>query len=125
MVYIYKKERGGKTYYYLRASKRKGSKVLSKDIAYLGDNANSAKKALEKLLAYKDEIRKSYRKINLLLDSNRYLEKVKKQKMKKDEILGDLLFDVEACKLHYQNEFKKLDGLTQKQIMDNFVIRIN
>jgi len=35
MVYIYKKIVAGKPYYYLRISKRKGDKVISKDIAFL------------------------------------------------------------------------------------------
>jgi len=122
MVYIYKKLVGTKTYFYLRASKRKGNKVFSKDIAYLGDSVLSAKKELSKLPKYKKEIEKSYRKINLFLESNHFLELAKKQKLKQDEFLGETLYEIEACKLHYNTVFQKLDPLTQKQIMDNFVI---
>lgn len=122
MVYIYKKVVGTKSYFYLRASERKGSKVFAKDIAYLGDSIASAKEELSKLSKHKKEIEKSYRKINLFLESNHYLELAKKQKLKQDEFLGEALYEVEACKLHYNNVFQKLDPLTQKQVMDNFVV---
>ena len=122
MVFIYKKIVGAKTYFYLRASEREGNKVFSKDIAYLGDSIASAKEELSKLSKYKKEIEKSYRKINLFLESNHYLELAQKSKSKRDEFLEDSLYEVEACKLHYTNVFKKLDTLTQKQILDNFVV---
>ncbi len=122
MVFIYKKIVGAKTYFYLRASEREGNKVFSKDIAYLGDSIASAREELSKLSKYKKEIEKSYRKINLFLESNHYLELAQKSKSKRDEFLEDSLYEVEACKLHYTNVFKKLDTLTQKQILDNFVV---
>ena len=65
MVFIYKKIVKGKTLYYLRISKRIGAKVVSKDIAYLGDSLEDAKKKILNLPKYKGEIRKSFRKINL------------------------------------------------------------
>ena len=58
MVYIYKKVIGDKTYYYLRASERKGKRIIVKDIAYLGSTIKEVKVNLEKLLPYKDKIRK-------------------------------------------------------------------
>ncbi|MBS3073118.1 hypothetical protein J4477_04750, partial [Candidatus Pacearchaeota archaeon] len=85
MVYIYKKIVSGKPYYYLRASERKGKRIITKDIAYLGNSIEDVKKSLERLSKYKKEIRKAYRNINLFLESNYYLEKVKYQKLKKDE----------------------------------------
>ncbi len=36
-------------------------------------------------------------------------------------MLEEKLFEIEACKLHYAKEFNKLDSLTKKQIMDNFI----
>ena len=48
MVYIYKKNIGNKQYYYLRASERKGNKVISKDVAYLGKNLEEVIKSLSK-----------------------------------------------------------------------------
>ena len=59
MVYIYKKSIENKTYYYLRASKKKGNKTMVKDIAYLGSSISDVKKALENLPKYSDSIRKS------------------------------------------------------------------
>ena len=122
MVYIYKKSVGKKDYYYLRASVRKGSKVISKDIAYLGDSITKTKKELSKLTKYKSEIKKSYRKINLFLELNYYLEMAKEKKYKVDELLEKEIHGIEACKIHYDKDFKKQDKLTQKQILENFVI---
>lgn len=122
MVYIYKKKIGNKIYYYLRASERKEGKIIVKDIAYLGDNLESVKKALEKLPKYKKEIRKAYKTINNFLESNKFIEDIKKLKIKKDSFLKDKLIEVEACKLHYNKVFKKQDKLTQQEILKNFVI---
>ena len=60
MVYIYKKVIYGKPYYYLRISKRIGSKIVVKDIAYLGNDALELEKKLNKLTSHKKEIRKAY-----------------------------------------------------------------
>lgn len=122
MVYIYKKKVGDKEYYYLRASLKKGKKLVTKDIAYLGNSAKEAKNNFEKVKGYKNEIRKSYRKISLFLEANHYLDLVKKQKLKTDSLLLEKFSEVEACKLHYEKVFQKLDGLTKKQMMDNFII---
>jgi Fic family protein len=121
MVYIYKKKVGNKNYYYLRASLKKGKVLVTKDLAYLGSSAEDAKRTFSKIKGYKDEIRKSYKKISLFLDSNHYLELIKKQKLKHDPLLLEKIFDVEACKLHYVKVFKKLDGLTKQQMMNNFI----
>jgi Fic family protein len=122
MVYIYKKVVGTKNYYYLRASARKGERIISKDIAYLGDSIKSAKGSLGKLKGHKDEIRKSYRKINMFLESNHYLDLAKQEKLKKNDLLGKKIYEIEACRLHFDKEFNKLDELTKKEIMNNFVI---
>ncbi|MFH1391175.1 MAG: Fic family protein [Candidatus Diapherotrites archaeon] len=122
MVYIYKKIVSGKIYYYLRTSKRKNGKVISKDVAYLGNNIESVKKKLVKLPKYKKDIEKAYRKINLFLESNHFLEEVKKLKLKTNDFLENTLFDVEACKLHFTAVFKNLDSLTQEQMMNGFLI---
>ena len=121
MVYLYKKIVGGKPYYYLRASKRKGKKVLSKDIAYLGNTIEEVRKSLDKK-EFKDKIRKGYKTIKGFLESNHWLEKVKELKLKKDDFLGEKLLEIESCKLHYNNHFKKLDNITKKEILKNFVI---
>lgn len=122
MVYIYKKVAGKKSYYYLRTSKRKNGKVISKDVAYLGNNIDSVKEALDKLPKYKKDIEKAYRKINLFLESNQFLEEAKKLKLKTNDFLESNLFDVEACKLHFNTVFKNLDSLTQAQMMNVFLI---
>ena len=122
MVYIYKKKVGNKSYYYLRASERKGSKVVAKDIAYLGNNLEEVKRAIEKIPKYKTEIRKAYKTINNFLESNRYVEKIKKSKLKADSYLGGTLIQIEACKYHYNKDFEKQDELTREEIWKNFII---
>ena len=124
MVYIYKKVIGDKTYYYLRASERKGKRIIVKDIAYLGSTIKEVKVNLEKLLPYKDKIRKAYRTIHNFLESNYYLEIILKSKLKKDEFLQKLN-EIEACKLHYNSIFKKQDKITQEEILKNFVIEFS
>lgn len=122
MVYIYKKKIGEKSYYYLRASERKDNKIVVKDIAYLGNSLEEVKKSLEKMPKYSEKIRKAYKTIHNFLESNRYLEKVKELKLKKDGFLGERLIEVEACKLHYNTEFKMREILTKEEIIKNFVI---
>ncbi len=122
MVYIYKKIVSGKPYYYLRISERKGKRVIAKDVAYLGSNIEEVKKALDKLFHYKEEIRKAHRTINIFLETNYYLEKIKALKLKKDKFLLEKLEEVEACKLHYSKVFRELPELTKKEIFKNYVI---
>ena len=122
MVYIYKKKAGEKSYYYLRASERKGNKVIVKDVAYLGSSLEEARKALDKLPKYSAQIRKAYRTIHNFLESNRYLEKAAGLKLKRDEFLGARLLEIESCKIHYSTEFKKQQLLTKQEILRNFII---
>ena len=122
MVYIYKKQIGSKVYYYLRASERKNEKVIAKDIAYLGNSLEEVKKALNNLPKYSEQIRKAYKTINNFFESSHYLEKAKALKLKKDEFLGDKLLEIEACKLHYNSEFKNNQELTKQEIIKNFII---
>lgn len=122
MVYIYKKTRGNKVYYYLRISKKKGLKKVEKDLAYLGNSIEEARRKFPKIAKEKLEIRKSYRKINLLLENEYYNDKIRKLKLKKDDYLEGGLIEVEACKLHYSKDFQKLDKVSQKEIFENFSI---
>lgn len=122
MVYIYKKSVGGKPYYYLRISARKGTKVGVKDIAYLGNSISEVKESLGKLSKYKGQIEKAHRGISLFLESNHFLEEAKKLKFKADDFLGNSLAEVEACKLHYTKVFEKQDSLTKKELFRNFTI---
>jgi len=122
MVYVYRKKAGENTYYYLRASERKGAKVVAKDIAYLGSSLDEIKKSLGNLPNYAKQIRKAYKTIHNFLESNRYVEKIKELKLKKDQFLGEKLLEIEACKLHYTTEFKKQQSLTQEEIIKNFII---
>ncbi len=122
MVYIYKKPVGSKNYYYLRASQMKGKKLITKDIAYLGSTIDEVKSNLDKLTKFKEQVRKSYKKINSFLESNHFLEKARKLKLKKDVFLKDKTEEVEACKLHYREVFSKLDELTKKETFKNYVI---
>ncbi len=122
MVYIYKKPVGSKNYYYLRASKKKGKKLVTKDIAYLGSSIEEARLNLDKQLEYKEQIRKSYKTINSFIESNHFLEKANKLKLKKDIFLKEKTDEVEACKLHYHQVFNKLDKLTKKEIFKTYII---
>ncbi|MBT3407462.1 Fic family protein [archaeon] len=122
MVYIYKKKIGNKNYYYLRVSKRKNGKIIVKDIAYLGSTLDEIKKTIQEIPNYKNEIKKTYKTINNFLESNRYIEKIKKLKPKKDKFLKQNLIEIEACQLHFIKEFKKQNYLTKQEIWKNFVI---
>ena len=107
MVYIYKKIIGKKHYYYLRASVKKGKKVLVKDLAYLGSTLEDVRKNIDNPKKYKKEIRKAYNTINTFLESNYYFKKISKLKLKKNEFLDKKLIEVEACKHHYSKKFMK------------------
>lgn len=123
MVYLYKKPTSkGKNYYYLRASEKKGQKLVTKDIAYLGSSIEKVKANLENLPKYKDKIRKSYKIINTFLESNHFLEKAKKLKLKQDLLLKEKTNEIEACKMHYLEVFSKFPELTKKEIFKNYVI---
>ncbi len=123
MVYIYKKPAAkGKNYYYLRASEKKGNKLVTKDIAYLGNSIEEVKASLDSLTKYKDKIRKSYKIINSFLESNHFLEKAKKLKLKQDKLLKEKTNEVEACKMHFLEVFSKMPELTKKEIFKNYVI---
>ena len=122
MVYVFKKVVGKKPYYYLRASSRKGAKVISKDIAYLGSSVADVRESLSKLSKFKKDIDKAYRRINFVLESNHFLEEAQKVRSKKDPFLGEDVYLIEASKLHYNKVFNKLDSLTKKEISDNFII---
>ena len=121
MVYLYKKTIAGKLYYYLRASERKGKKIITKDIAYLGSSIDEVRKNLDSP-KYKDKIKKTYKTIHNFLESNHWLEKAKQLKLKKDEFLEEKTEEVESCKLHYNFIFNKLDFITKKEILKNFIV---
>ena len=122
MVYIYKKPIGNKSYYYLRASEKKGKKMITKDISYLGSSIEEVRSNLDKLPKFKDQIRKSYKKIHAVIESNHFLEKVQKLKFKQDHFLKEKTNEIEACKLHYHEVFDKIDSLTKKEIYKIYVI---
>ncbi|MCK5625069.1 Fic family protein [Candidatus Pacearchaeota archaeon] len=122
MVYIYKKIIGKKLYYYLRASMKKDKKVVVKDLAYLGSSLKDVRKNLDKLTKYKKEIRNTYKTIKTFLESNYYLEKASKLKLKKDEYLDEKLVETEACKEHYIKKFSKEHELTKKDFFKYFLI---
>ncbi|MFH0970580.1 MAG: Fic family protein [Candidatus Diapherotrites archaeon] len=125
MVYLYKKKVGGKFYYYLRVSERKGSKLMVKDVAYLGTSLTEAKEALEHLPAQQAKIRKSHRTIQNFLESNRFTEKAKSLKLKHDPYLKEKLEDIEACRLHFHSDFEKLDSLTKEEVWKNFIVEFS
>jgi Fic family protein len=120
MAYVYEKKIGDKSYYYLRETVRKDGKSIPKDIAYLGTTPKEAKKKLSEIKP--EKIRKSYKRIIRHLDSNYYLDEVKKQKLKQDDYLGEVLVEVEATNLHYKKEVLTQDPLTLKEIFMNFIV---
>ena len=123
MVYIYKKPTSrGKNYYYLRASEKKGKKLITKDIAYLGSSIEEVKANLEKLSNYKEKIRKSYKVLNTFLESNHFLEKVKMLKIKQNPLFKNKTNEIEACKMHYSEVFSKLPEITKREIFKNYII---
>ncbi|MBI4016309.1 MAG: Fic family protein [Candidatus Aenigmarchaeota archaeon] len=121
MAYIYKKVVEGKTYYYLRASVRKGTRIVAKDISYLGSTLDEVKASLDAIP--KSTVRKAYKSIQRFLESNIYLEKAKKLKLKTTSFLDKtLLEEVEACKLHWQHAFKQRDKRTQQELIKRFAV---
>lgn len=122
MVYIYKKVVGKNNYYYLRVSEKKGNKLITKDLAYLGNTTDDIKKSLEKLLKYKKEIRRAYKKIHSFIESNRFIDSVKALKLKNDSFLGNKLNLIESCKIHYLKEFNNFDVLTKEETIKNFLV---
>ena len=122
MVYIHVKKIRGKKYYTLRMSVRKGNKVITKDLCNLGDDISKINlDELEK--KYKEKIRKSYRTLKTFLDKNIYLERAKKEKIKKDKYLSkEQQEQIKAIILHYKTKFLKLDKLTQEEFFDNFIL---
>jgi Fic family protein len=125
MVYIYKKTIGGKPYYYLRASERKGSRILAKDVAYLGNSIEETRAALGNLKEYKEKIRKAYKTIHRFLESNHYLEQANALKLKTDPYLGDGLEQIEAARSHYMTVFHRMDKATREEILKNFIIEFS
>jgi len=123
MVYIYKKTIGSKEYFYLRVSKRVNGKITIKDVAYLGSSIKEVKKSLEGLKRFQAEIRKSYKNLSSSLQSGHFLELARKSKLKSDNYLEkNMLEQVEAAKLHFNNHFLKTDPATIRETFKHFTI---
>src|SRR3989344_2379798 len=96
-MYIIKKIISGKEYFYLRKSERKGKKVISKTIAYLGKNRKEAEKKLEEfknrkiskpVMEKKVEIKENKEKKELTIDELAVFCKRKRFVFKSSEIYG-------------------------------------
>lgn len=124
MAYIYKKTIHGKPYYYLRISKRIKGKIIVKDIAYLGNDASRLEGKMEELPSlYKKELRKAYRNIKKFIQEEYYLKKVKRLKLKENPYLDKKILDeIEAIKLHFNNNFLKRDKKIVDDTYKNFLI---
>tara|TARA_Y100000310_G_C20691747_1_gene822743 strand:+ start:3450 stop:4460 length:1011 start_codon:yes stop_codon:yes gene_type:complete len=122
MAYIHVKRIREKKYYTLRISVRENNKVVTKDLCNLGSDITKINlNTLEK--EHKAEIRKSYKTIKKFLESNKYLEKVKKLKPKTSKYYNkEQLLNIEAIKFHFNTKFLKLDELTKKEYYENFLI---
>lgn len=123
MAYIYRKTVAGKPYYYLRVSARKNGKVFTKDVAYLGSTIAHVEEGLKNLPKYAREIRKAHKNLQKFIKEEHYLEKVRTLKIKATPFLSkELLEQVEAVRLHYNEHFKRLDSATQEQTYKAFII---
>ncbi len=121
MAYIYQKHVGGRTYYYLRVSERKGDRIIKKDVAYLGKSLDEVRAKLSELP--QKTVRDAYKTITRFLESNSYLEKAKKLKLRHSEYMGQgTLEDVEACRLHWQEVFQEHDQKTREEYLKGFII---
>ena len=124
MVYIYRKKIGNKEYFYLRTSIRKASKLVVKDIAYLGNDFSKIKEKIDKLpSSYSKKIKKSYKSIDKFIESNYYLNKVKEMKLKKNKYFSkNALSEIEACKVHWDKAFNKTDETTKHEVFQDFLV---
>ncbi len=121
MAYIYKKTIGGKDYYYLRVSKRKGAKTFTKDVAYLGSSIAEVKQNLSRLP--EKEIRAAHKTITRFIETNTFLEQAKKLKLRQTPYLSKgILEQVEACRLHWQKAVQKRDPRTREEQLKNYAI---
>src|SRR3989344_6775730 len=124
MVYVYKKTIQGRPYYYLRLSQRINGKIIVKDLAYLGSDLAQIGPKLEKLpLLYKKEIKKAQYNIKKFVQSEHYLKKAGHDKLKESPYLDrDLLKQIEALKLHFNERFLRIDRQTIEETYKNFLI---
>jgi len=122
MAYIYKRKTSSGEYYYLRTSVRKGNRVISKNVAYLGNSLEKAKIKLSELKGHDKEIRKNKRKIDRFFESEYYINKARSKKYKKNELLGELQNEIEACKIHFDSKFIKEHKLTRDDIWLDFLV---
>ena len=90
-MYIVKKTILGRDYYYLRKSIRKGDKVISKNIAYLGKDKKEAEKKAKKIidnLSDSVQSKKTMEKSNLRGKED--TDKINKNKIKKELSIDEL-----------------------------------
>ena len=123
MVYIHVKKVGDTKYYTLRVAVRRKGKILTKDLENLGTSVENIN--LDNLdKKYKELIRKSYKTLKTFLEENRYVEKIKKEKLKLNIFFSkEQLEEIEAARLHFNTIFQRLDHLTQEEIYVLFLIK--
>src|SRR3989344_6704233 len=124
MVYIHVKKVGGTRYYTLRVSvKGKNGKLITKDLENLGTDPNKINiDSLEQ--KYKTEIRKSYRTIKIFLESERYYNLAKEEKLRQSPFLTkEQLIEIEAINIHYRTNFMKIDERTKREFYEFFLIK--
>ncbi len=89
----------------------------------MGSKVSEVEKKLNKLSGYKNEIRRAYRNIKKFIQSEHYLKKAEALKLKSDPYLTQELFEsVEAAKLHFNEQFQKLDEKTKEETYKNFLV---
>lgn len=122
-MYIYKRRLSDRDQYILRISKRKGDKVLVRDIANLGTDPNSLR---DKLLSledkYSSELKKSWRTLDKTMTYEHFLDKAKNSKIKfQDNISKEQLLEFTAATLHFNHQKKNLDAKTFEEFVDSYI----
>lgn len=122
-MYIYKKRINGNIYYYLRISKRENGKIVVKDILNLGTDSENILKKIEGIdKKYSSQIRKSWRKLERTVETEIYVNKIKMLKIKSCKNINyDTLIELEAIKLHYNDNISKLDTKTFDETLNLFI----
>ena len=88
-MYLTKKKINGKEYYYARESIRKGKKVISKNIAYLGADKKEAERKMKEIINNRDD-KKVLKPINaekiMVKEEKKVEQKVADKKLTIDEL---------------------------------------
>jgi Fic family protein len=115
------RKKDGTSQYTLRASERKGARIITRHIAYLGTNPQEILDKLHALEDLKSEVKNSYRQLKRTAQYERYLDIAKTSKLKKPTLLTEEdFFQAEAARLHYQAHIFTLNTLTRTELLEAY-----